>query len=356
MGYKDKIDLHRFHKYSTNLVDSADNLRPIATLNQIQLRQSNDVYEHACNITGWQQLYNQIQPGEFSGYVKEGWIEGIQFFKEYTSKLVQQKCMVWPGAIWIGIPVPNNSEHGMIGHNELADNLVGIQIGGQEFGLNTPDDYTILGLVVDLSLLESYFEVFLQRPLPLKHLASQMTIAMQPTDKLRLCNTIEVLLEMAQHTPHILNNEATLKTLRYDLLDLLDLLFHNIDQSPRIVLPKSRLNHINIVQKAHEFILDNARCRDEMTILDICEYLHISRRTLQTAFNNIWHVSPVTYLKAIKLNAVRRELKSPYSEFITVQDAAMAWGFWHMGQFSQDYQSLFKERPSQTLNQRLRFH
>lgn len=39
---------------------------------------------------------------------------------------------------------------------------------------------------------------------------------------------------------------------------------------------------------------------------------------------------------------------------MTVKDAAMQWGFWHLGQFATDYQQLFAEKPSLTLHQRMR--
>lgn len=44
----------------------------------------------------------------------------------------------------------------------------------------------------------------------------------------------------------------------------------------------------------------------------------------------------------------------PRSERETVKEAAMQWGFWHLGQFATDYQQLFAEKPSMTLHHRLR--
>ena len=40
------------------------------------------------------------------------------------------------------------------------------------------------------------------------------------------------------------------------------------------------------------------------------------------------------------------------TEYKTVQDVAGAWGFWHLSQFSADYQRFFNELPSQTLAKR----
>ena len=77
-------------------------------------------------------------------------------------------------------------------------------------------------------------------------------------------------------------------------------------------------------------------------------------KILRNCFLDVLGRSPIHYLKAVRLNAVHRELGSPHSPYATVQDAAMAWGFWHMGQFGRDYQRLFGERPSATLANRER--
>lgn len=76
--------------------------------------------------------------------------------------------------------------------------------------------------------------------------------------------------------------------------------------------------------------------------------------SLQNAFHAILGIGPNAWLKRIRLNAVRRELISPWSQSTTVKDAAMQWGFWHLGQFATDYQQLFAEKPSLTLHQRMR--
>lgn len=360
MGFQNKkIDLHHLYQINPQIAQSfnrGEAPQPIVEANTVRIAKTADVYEHACNLTGWQQLYNQILPGKFEGTLTEVWLEDIQFFNEYTSKKVQQQCMVWPRSLWIGIPLPRNPETGFIGNRHLADNVVGVQMGGSEFSLNTPDDYTILGFVIDLNLLEYYFETILHKPLPYEKLSAQMAVAMKLSDKQKLCGVIQSSLATANADPKILNNTITKKNLRYDLLESLDCLFNSIDGGEEVALLKrAQLNHMSIVQKAHDFVMDNAQNRDEVTIVEICDYLKTSRRTLQNSFHSVWGISPITYLKAIKLNAVRRELRSPFSEFTTVQDAAMSWGFWHMGQFAADYYTQFEELPSQTLSNRIVF-
>ncbi|EIB0992426.1 HTH-type transcriptional regulator EutR [Salmonella enterica] len=114
----------------------------------------------------------------------------------------------------------------------------------------------------------------------------------------------------------------------------------------------SHQGYRRLLSRAREYVLENMS--EPLTVLDLCNQLHVSRRTLQNAFHAILGIGPNAWLKRIRLNAVRRELISPWSQSTTVKDAAMQWGFWHLGQFATDYQQLFAEKPSLTLHQRMR--
>ena len=114
----------------------------------------------------------------------------------------------------------------------------------------------------------------------------------------------------------------------------------------------SHQSYRRLLSRAREYVLENMS--EPLTVLDLCQQLHVSRRTLQNAFHAILGIGPNAWLKRIRLNAVRRELISPWSQSTTVKDAAMQWGFWHLGQFATDYQQLFAEKPSLTLHQRMR--
>jgi AraC family ethanolamine operon transcriptional activator len=81
-------------------------------------------------------------------------------------------------------------------------------------------------------------------------------------------------------------------------------------------------------------------------MLEVCRRIGASRRKLNYCFQDVLGTSPVKYLRAVRLNGVRRELRSGTA---AVQDVAARWGFWHLGQFSLDYKRQFGELPSATL-------
>ncbi|UWZ34808.1 AraC family transcriptional regulator [Dactylosporangium roseum] len=76
----------------------------------------------------------------------------------------------------------------------------------------------------------------------------------------------------------------------------------------------------------------------------------ISVRALQKGFRREFAVSPLEYLRAVRLKRAREELlRAGPSEGVTVTDVATRWGFGHLGWFGQRYRERYGESPSKTL-------
>jgi len=105
------------------------------------------------------------------------------------------------------------------------------------------------------------------------------------------------------------------------------------------------------IERAKNFISQNSA--EPLTVQDVCQAAAVSERTLRYAFLEHLKVTPKAYLKVIRLNGVRRELKNAEPD-VPVNQVAMRWGFWHMSQFAVDYRKHFGELPSQTLQQVVR--
>ena len=85
-----------------------------------------------------------------------------------------------------------------------------------------------------------------------------------------------------------------------------------------------------------------------LTIADVCQAVKASERTLHSAFRERLGTTPKLHLKALRLQAARRELLRGLPG-TRITDVALNWGFLHFGWFSQDYRRLFGETPRQTL-------
>src|SRR5579871_49795 len=79
---------------------------------------------------------------------------------------------------------------------------------------------------------------------------------------------------------------------------------------------------------------------------DLARQLNVSVRTLHDAVLRHTGMSLHRYLPLRRLWLVRRELRAGTQ---SVKAAALAFGFWHFGDFAQSYRATFGEAPSQTL-------
>ena len=85
----------------------------------------------------------------------------------------------------------------------------------------------------------------------------------------------------------------------------------------------------------------------KVNTMELCDMFKISERNLRYIFKEILGVSPIRYLKIIKLNKARKGILKA-KENIEINLTANKWGFNHSGQFATDYKKLFGEFPSET--------
>ncbi|MEV8019935.1 AraC family transcriptional regulator [Streptomyces sp. NPDC086554] len=72
-------------------------------------------------------------------------------------------------------------------------------------------------------------------------------------------------------------------------------------------------------------------------------------RWLQEAFRRYVGMSPMAYVRDVRLNRVHDELRAAEPGAVNVSDVAHRWGFSHLGRFAEQYRARFGELPSQTL-------
>lgn len=115
------------------------------------------------------------------------------------------------------------------------------------------------------------------------------------------------------------------------------------DHNLQILPPSTRAY---IVDKSCELLYDNF-ANEDFGVLEMCNHLKISRRTLQYSFESIMGMSPSNYVRTVRLNIARKLLLlSPHEK---IQGAALDAGFSHLGRFSKYYQDFFGELPSETV-------
>lgn len=301
-----------------------------------------DVDSHAANLSAWEQHYDQLSAGRFAGSITEFWTQDTQVFLEKTGRAVRQSCKVWKESLWFGIPVRHDGTR--MDGREAPDGAILVRPGDASFELVTPDAHEIFGVVVRREALMK-FCASLGISANFARLESARWIVLDSAQRRASVLRLQRLF-VAMGLNHCINEyTAASRDLEYTVMDLLVPLVRTGEQAASDGTGWARRRQVvaRIVDYAQEHP-DWVPC-----IPDLCTQFHLSRRSLQYAFEEALGVSPTVYLRAMRLNGVRRALRTQTAG--SVQDAAAAWGFWNLSQFSADYRHFFGERPSDTLHQ-----
>ncbi|TBW48864.1 helix-turn-helix domain-containing protein [Marinobacter halodurans] len=294
---------------------------------------TDDAHEQADNLTNWDQQYDQVSPGRFYGRIDELHLGAMQVYNEHSSHALRQQCLVWPDAIWFGIP--SNWEDCRVNGQSLEATDILCRPGSTQFELVTPAAFDMLGIVV--------------REKDLMSAAAAQGIDISTEDarqvaRLRLpeqtlTNVRYLIRRIVQSTPERIDGCIHRDLLMMALLETLE------RETPNGAVPPSYLHRKAVVERIKDYV--EQACDLPVTMAELCELACVSRRTLQYSFESILGISPLQFLRVTRLNRVKRMLSTGGSD--SVSDAAGYNGFYHLSQFSADYKQLFGELPSQTL-------
>lgn len=101
------------------------------------------------------------------------------------------------------------------------------------------------------------------------------------------------------------------------------------------------------VRTCQEYIVQHKG--EAVSLVDLSRVAQMRPRSLINAFQAITGLSPMAYLRAHRLNRVRKMLCDANATSTRIIDVATEWGFWHMGHFTAAYWAMFGETPSETL-------
>lgn len=95
------------------------------------------------------------------------------------------------------------------------------------------------------------------------------------------------------------------------------------------------------------------RHHDQSVLLpQIAQQIGVPERTLRSAFQNCYGLSPIEYLRMQRLAKARVRLLESSPDETTVSEIAFDLGFWDLGRFAGAYRMLYRELPSQTLRRK----
>lgn len=299
--------------------------------------QFTDAQEQAAALQGWNQDYLQLSAGVFHGELCQVQGSGIRLFIEQVQQSVLQTGVLDNDVLAVGIPL-HASGVGLFCGTPCSTDALHVFSGSSGFEFRPSRMHTMLGIELKLGSAdlggvasEGAHRQDLNWP------AQSGLLKLAPAALAELRTYLLTLFQSAQSRSDLLSNPTIVAAVADFLLD------HMARCVPATQLPGSSNGQWSMVQRA--IALMHATPEYPPTVAQLCLDLGVSRRTLQSGFQRLLEIGPLAYLKSVRLHQARRALKQADS----VTEAATSCGFWHFGHFSQDYQVLFGEKPSETL-------
>lgn len=303
--------------------------------NLVSRRSFADVDEQAAALQGWNQTYLQLTRGAFGGEMQQIAFAGMRLFVESLRESVYQTGHISSGALALGLPLQVDGESVFCGAPCDAS-TVHVFSGGTGFDFRSCRRHVMLGLELDDAVWRRCTEQDAARGQPAR-LSPQAVLHRPDASALNsLKQTLLGLLAHVEASPAVFTSPAVQQR-------VLDKVLDQVSHVLACPAPAGHArSHWAVTKRARDII--HGQLDNPPTVLALCERLDVSRRTLQNCFQTVLGVSPLGYLRAVRLNAARQALKTAPS--VTV--AATDFGFWHFGHFAHDYQQMFGELPSET--------
>lgn len=308
-----------------------------------------DVIEHAESLPLWSQDYTQLSKGSFSGTLTSVVYEKLQIFRESMNRAVDEIASAPQDTYVIGLSTATegNSIWGLL---PVKPNSVITLDKNSELFFRTSNNSDITATVIPAKRLEEYAS--LVERIDLRKVMSTIkpveTISQNSAQKLHslLFNGL-LYMSNIHESP---NKDSAWCHFEDELMStcLETLVEASDNKGPNF----GHRIHRYIVNRVHDSTLSSSVY--PITIGQLCTDLRISRRTLNHAFSRVLGITPVAYMRNIRLQQIRAELKKSPHSVISIAEVAYKWGFWHMSLFSRYYKELFGETPNETLTKHRR--
>lgn len=306
------------------------------------LHHTSDADEHAACLRDWRQCYDQLSAGSFAGEFEEFCFDNVQLFREHLNQSIHETGRPWEGSHTFGVATAVEGSGWFCGDPFDLNTIIALS-GNQALDFRTPRQHELLAVTVNSQAFNDYALQVEHRDLE-RELDGISHFCATPQNAAQLRDFLATAFASLRATPQLLAHAQMRKALEQALFaTLLDV----VNPTPELRQAPSGKARQLVVKRAREFMREHIE--DPISIEDLCIHLGVSRRTLQYSFQDVLDLNPVKFLRALRLNGVRRALKRADPQRDTVADIAARWGFWHLSHFASEYRAMFEELPSQTL-------
>lgn len=308
----------------------------------INVVSSQDALDHGRCLRGWKLECVQLSSGPFQGATRDVRLDHCQIIREQANQAMIKRGISWPDSVVLSLPL-SASGRGWTAGRELPEGTTLLSNGDDLPEIRTPKQLDLICLVFG----RRWF-AFKAREAGYRQLAAhawrQDGFSIPETHRQALARLVISVLAEIDLRPAILDHAASRLSLEDEILCHL---FAALATSVLVRLPMDAPRKLT-ADSARDLALRDAS--QPPNLAAICQQLGISRAHLQNCFRHSYGLTATQMLRAIRLHAVRRELREANRpvKAISIGDVAARWGFWHWSRFTGDYRQHFGELPSAT--------
>lgn len=299
-------------------------------------RTCDDVDDQAECLGGWQQRYDQLGRGRFLGQVWQRVARQGTVLREATNRHLRELIAPPSDTVVLAVPLSVTPGSTFAGRPLTRESFL-VLGRREEYELQVVGDFDVVALTVHRDLLQGLPSHKLEW-LARAEAARSQTLRPDVADVIR--RNLMLWLDSSGDSPSGTDPEWLTATLAHTVV----LAMHSEQQGQESAIPRRTESRQRVVRRAVDYL--QAHLFDEVGVEDICAAACASRRTLQYCFEEFLQTTPQAYLRALRLNEARRQLRQPQPAPIT--HVANAMGFSSASHFTQHYKLMFGVLPSET--------
>ena len=309
--------------------------------------QSIDAAEHAGRFSGWNLRMDQVSSGRFVGRLVIIRLSGLEIIRETTTQALIKQGTAWPDALVFSLPLAASSDGHFNGRSLTFPNVL-LSDGADLPSLVTSTELDVVSIAVARERLSSSLDALGERraaDFVAGYRQQHHLFGGLPQRLAALQRGFRQICDQGNRLGEAIGFARARASLEDTVVDAL-----------AEILSKNSWTDINgataqkkLVDRIRDYVF--AHVDDPPDIADLCRHVGVSRRTLQGCFQDALGLTPSQYLRMLRLNAVRRELRAlaAAGRPVSIGDVAARWGFWHWSRFTENYRLLFGELPSHTV-------
>ena len=291
-------------------------------------------------VISWNIEHMQLAPGNYRINVDIVHTQNIQFSNVTHLVGVHERGCIPPEAYAISLPTLLSTDPLHFCGRILEKDECPVLVSGEEFETFSNGGINYFTIVIGTDFLNR--EAVQLTGHPFSSLVQSQRVTIKKQGQLQLVQTASTMMQELKNYPHHLPTLQQ-KLLEKRIVEQLLLSIHPTS-GEKMKIPNRR----KIAGKAEQLIQQYPQ--KHLKIEQLCNLIGCSARSLHLGFKERYGMTPGQYGRILALNGVRRKL-SHLQPGENITEIAMAWGFYHLGRFSEQYKQLFTELPSVTIKQ-----